>query len=281
MLPATFIGACVFLFGLVIGSFLNVCILRIPGGKSIVRPASACPKCGAAIRPYDNIPVLSWVMLGGRCRKCKARISPMYPLVELLTGLLFFACYFAFGLTPEAAKWAAFSAIMIVLVFTDLRERILPDVVNYTGFALGLAISVFTPPSDGTSLWIASHLFAYPPPAPVLSFTDAVLGAAIGSGLLWVVSEGYFRLRGREGMGLGDVKMMLMAGAFLGAKRTLLTILAGSVLGSILGIAFILARRKQSDYELPFGTFLGAAALLVVFFGTPVVHWYQSLLMAR
>ena len=281
MLPATFIGACVFLFGLVIGSFLNVCILRIPGGKSIVRPASACPKCGAAIRPYDNIPVLSWVMLGGRCRKCKARISPMYPLVELLTGLLFFACYFAFGLTPEAAKWAAFSAIMIVLVFTDLRERILPDVVNYTGLALGLAISVFTPPSDGTSLWIASHLFAYPPPAPVLSFTDAVLGAAIGSGLLWVVSEGYFRLRGREGMGLGDVKMMLMAGAFLGAKRTLLTILAGSVLGSILGIAFILARRKQSDYELPFGTFLGAAALLVVFFGTPVVHWYQSLLMAR
>jgi len=281
VLPATFIGACVFLFGLVIGSFLNVCILRIPGGKSIVRPASACPKCGAAIRPYDNIPVLSWVMLGGRCRKCKARISPMYPLVELLTGLLFFACYFAFGLTPEAAKWAAFSAIMIVLVFTDLRERILPDVVNYTGFALGLAISVFTPPSDGTSLWIASHLFAYPPPAPVLSFTDAVLGAAIGSGLLWVVSEGYFRLRGREGMGLGDVKMMLMAGAFLGAKRTLLTILAGSVLGSILGIAFILARRKQSDYELPFGTFLGAAALLVVFFGTPVVHWYQSLLMAR
>src|SRR6185437_15573125 len=158
---------------------------------------------------------------------------------------------------------------------------ILPDVVNYTGLALGLAISVFTPPSDGTSLWIASHLFAYPPPAPVLSFTDAVLGAAIGSGLLWVVSEGYFRLRGREGMGLGDVKMMLMAGAFLGAKRTLLTILAGSVLGSILGIAFILARRKQSDYELPFGTFLGAAALLVVFFGTPVVHWYQSLLMAR
>lgn len=281
MLPAAFIGVCVFLFGLAIGSFLNVCILRIPAGKSIVKPASACTKCGAAIRPYDNIPVLSWLVLGGRCRKCKARISPMYPLVELLTGLLFYACYRAFGLTPEAVKWAAFSAIMIVLVFTDLRERILPDAVNYTGFALGLAISFFTLPSDGTALWIANHLFDYPPPAPALSFVDALLGAAIGSGLLWLVSEGYFRLRGREGMGLGDVKMMLMAGAFLGTKRTLLTILAGSVLGSVLGVAFILARRKQSDYELPFGTFLGAAALLVVFFGTPVVHWYQSLLVVR
>lgn len=278
MVPATFIGVCVFLFGLVIGSFLNVCILRIPSGKSIVTPASACPKCGTPIRPYDNIPVLSWLFLGGRCRKCRARISPLYPAVELLTGLLFYACYRAFGLSPEAAKWAAFSAITIVLVFTDLRERLLPDAVNYTGFALGLAISFFTLPTDGTALWISSHLFDYPPPAPVLSFADAVLGAALGSGLLWLVSEGYFRLRGREGMGLGDVKMMLMAGAFLGIKRTLLTILTGSLLGSVLGIAFMLASRKKSDYELPFGTFLGAAALLVVFFGTPVVNWYQSLL---
>ncbi|MGA6956889.1 MAG: A24 family peptidase, partial [Candidatus Acidiferrales bacterium] len=121
----------------------------------------------------------------------------------------------------------------------------------------------------------------FPPPAPVLSFVDAVLGAAVGGGLLWLVSEAYFRLRGREGMGLGDVKMMLMAGAFLGAKRTLLTILAGSLLGSVLGVAVILASRKDADYELPFGTFLGAGALLVVFFGTPLVNWYSSLLMVR
>jgi leader peptidase (prepilin peptidase)/N-methyltransferase len=165
-----------------------------------------------------------------------------------------------------------------VLVFTDLRERILPDVVNFTGLAIGLAISLFTRPTDGTAEWLSNHIFAFPPPAPALSFADAVLGAAIGSGLLWLVSEAYFRVRGREGMGLGDVKMMLMAGAFLGAKRALLTIFAGSVLGSILGLAFILARRKRTDYELPFGTFLGMAALLVVFFGTPVVNWYQSLL---
>ncbi|HXO04376.1 MAG TPA: prepilin peptidase [Candidatus Sulfotelmatobacter sp.] len=279
--PELFIGIFVFLFGLIIGSFLNVCILRIPGGKSIVMPASACPKCAAPIRPYDNIPVISYLILGGKCRACKTPISPMYPLVESLTGLLFLACYLAFGLTVETLKWAVFSAIMIVLVFTDLRERLLPDVVNYTGLALGLALSFFIKPTDGTALWIANHIFDFPPPAPVLSFADAIFGAAFGSSLLWLVSEAYFRLRGREGMGLGDVKMMLMAGAFLGTKRTLLTILAGSLLGSILGVAVILARRKEADYELPFGTFLGMAALLVVFFGTPVVNWYQSLLMVR
>ncbi|MGH9684734.1 MAG: prepilin peptidase [Candidatus Acidiferrales bacterium] len=281
MAPEALISVLVFLFGLIIGSFLNVCILRIPSGKSIVLPASACPKCGRAIRAYDNIPVISYLLLGGKCRGCKTKISSMYPLVELLTALLFLGCYQLFGLSTEALKWAIFSAIMVVLVFTDLRERLLPDKVNYTGFVMGLVVSFFTLPSDGTALWLSGKFFAYPPPPPVISFVDALLGAALGSGLLWAVSEGYFRLRGREGMGLGDVKMMLMAGAFLGVKRTLLTILAGSVLGSVLGIAFILARRKESDYELPFGSFLGVAALLVVFFGTPVVNWYQSLFMVR
>jgi leader peptidase (prepilin peptidase)/N-methyltransferase len=278
---STFIGVFVFLFGLIIGSFLNVCILRIPSGKSIVLPASACPKCGEPIRPYDNIPVLSYLLLSGKCRGCKTKISWMYPLVELLTGLLFLGCFYAFGISFETGKWAAFSAIMVVLVFTDLRERILPDVVNFTGLAIGLLFSLFSKPTDGTALWIANHLFDYPPPTPVLSLVDAILGGAVGGGLLWLVSEAYFKLRGREGMGLGDVKMMLMAGAFLGAKRTLLTILAGSLLGSVLGVAIILARRKDADYELPFGTFLGAGALLVVFFGTPLVNWYQSLLMVR
>jgi leader peptidase (prepilin peptidase) / N-methyltransferase len=270
-----------FMLGLAIGSFLNVCILRIPERKSIVRPASACPKCGAAIRPCDNIPVVSYLLLGGKCRGCKKRISPMYPLVELLTAFLFLGCWLAFGPTAEALKWAAFSALMIVLVFTDLRERILPDVVNYTGLAIGLTISLFTLPTDGVAVWLLNKLSSFPPPIPVLSLIDAMLGAALGSSLLWIVSEAYFRLRGREGMGLGDVKMMLMAGAFLGVKRTLLTIFAGSLLGSLLGLAFILARRKDSNYELPFGSFLGMAALLVVFFGTPVVNWYQSLLMVR
>ena len=205
----------------------------------------------------------------------------MYPVVELLTGALFFGCYYAFGLSVEALKWAIFSALLIVLVFTDMRERILPDVVNYSGFAAGLILSLFTRPADGTALWIARRIFDFPPPGPAISLADALLGAAFGSGLLWLVAELYFRLRGREGMGLGDVKMMLMVGAFLGLKRTLLTILAGSVLGSVLGIAFMMAKRKDSDYELPFGTFLGMAAVLVMFFGTPLVNWYLSLMAFR
>jgi len=281
VIPELAIDVFVFCFGLVIGSFLNVCILRIPAQKSIVLPSSACPKCGAKIRPYDNIPVLSWLLLRGKCRDCKTPISPMYPLVEFLTGFLFWGCYRAFGLSAEALKWAAFSAIVIVLVFTDLRERILPDVVNFTGFAIGVAFSLAIKPDDGTTGWIASRVLHFPAPARLVSLADALLGAAIGAGLLWAVSELYFRLRGREGMGMGDVKMMLMAGAFLGAKRTLLTIFAGSLLGSVLGIAFILSRRKDSNYELPFGAFLGMAALLVAFFGTPVVNWYQSILMGR
>jgi leader peptidase (prepilin peptidase)/N-methyltransferase len=275
------IGLFAALFGLIIGSFLNVCIVRIPGRKSVVMPSSACPNCGAAIRPWDNIPVVSWLLLRGKCRGCRTKISAMYPVVEMLTALLFWACYCTFGMTTEALKWSIFSALMIVLVFTDLRERILPNLVTYSGFAAGLLLSLVTKPSDGTALWLANRMFAFPPPLPVISLGDALCGAAFGSGLLWLVAEAYFRLRGREGMGLGDVKMMLMAGAFLGLKRTLLTILAGSVLGSVLGLAFMLARRKESDYELPFGSFLGMAAVLVMFFGTPVVNWYVSLMMVR
>jgi len=221
------------------------------------------------------------LLLAGKCRACKATISWIYPVVELLTAALFWGCYYAFGLTTEALKWAVFSALMVVLVFTDIRERILPDVVNFGGFGAALVLSLVTKPSDGIALWIANRIFDFPPPVPVLSLADALLGAAFGSGLLWLVAEAYFRLRGREGMGLGDVKMMLMAGAFLGLKRTLLTILAGSVIGSVLGLAFMLAKRKGSDYELPFGTFLGMAAVLVMFFGTPVVNWYLSLVRVR
>lgn len=281
MLPAQTIAIFVFLFGLIIGSFLNVCISRLPAGKSVVRPRSRCPKCGKHIKPYDNIPVLSYFFLAGKCRNCKARISPVYPAVELLTGLLFFACYLMFGDSILTLKWVAFSAILVVLIFTDWRERILPDAVNFTGLGIALILSFFVRPEDGTAAWLANRIFDFPPPAPVISFSDALIGAAVGSGLLWLVGEAYFRLRGREGMGFGDVKMMLMAGAFLGLRRTILTILAGSLLGAILGSIFILASRKGSTYELPFGTFLGAAALLVVFFGTPVVTWYQSLFMIR
>jgi leader peptidase (prepilin peptidase)/N-methyltransferase len=225
---------------------------------------------------------VSWLLLGGRCRACKTRIPVRYPLVELLTAVIFWGCYRLFGMTPEAVKWAAFSSLMIILVFTDLHLRILPDKVNYTGLALGLALTQVTRPADGMSVLIASQIFDRLPSERILSLADAVLGAAVGGGLLWLVSELYFWMRQREGMGLGDVKMMLMAGAFLGARRTVLTILAGSLLGSALGMAFIVARRKNvSTYELPFGSFLGVAALAVVFFGTPLMNWYHSLTLFR
>jgi leader peptidase (prepilin peptidase)/N-methyltransferase len=271
----------VFLFGLVIGSFLNVCILRIPADKSIVTPSSSCPQCGKHIAPYDNIPVLSWLILGGKCRSCKTPISAMYPVVELLNGFLFFACYMTFGLTVEALKWAVFAAILVVLTITDLRERILPDEVNFFGLIAGLLFSFFTKSLDGTAHWISARWFDFPPPQAALSFADAAIGALAGSGLLWLVAEGYFRIRGREGMGLGDVKMMAAVGAFLGLKRTMMTVLLGSLLGSVIGIFLIAVSKKGRDYELPFGTFLGAGALLVVFFGTPALHWYEALLAGR
>lgn len=275
------IALAAFLAGLIEGSFLNVCIVRIPAGESIVRPASKCPKCGKGVRPYDNVPVLGWLWLGGKCRDCKAAISPLYPIVELLTGLLFLACYLIFGLTIVAVKWAVLASLLVVLTATDIRERILPDKVNLTGAILGIVLSAIVPPGDGSAMWLASKLFDFPPPRAAIGVVDGLLGAAAGAGLLWIVGEGYFRLRGREGMGLGDVKMMGMVGIFLGVKRTLLTVLFGSLLGSVIGIAVILATRKRSDYELPFGAFLAAGALLVVYFGTPALNWYQSLLGAR
>ncbi|HUK30319.1 MAG TPA: prepilin peptidase [Candidatus Acidoferrum sp.] len=277
----TVIGAAAFLIGLLIGSFLNVCILRIPKGESIVNPPSHCPKCNKPIKPYDNIPVLSWLILGGKCRNCKTRISAMYPAIELLTGVLFLLCYRIFGLTLDGAKWAIFCALIIVLIATDIRERILPNLVNLAGFVIGLVISLFTLPTDGAALWLSNHLFDFPPPRSAISVVDALVGSFAGAGLLWIVGEGYFRLRGKEGMGLGDVKMMGMVGVFLGLKRTLLTVLAGSLLGSVIGIIIVLATRKGRDYELPFGAFLGAGALLTVFFGSPLLAWYQSLLGPR
>jgi leader peptidase (prepilin peptidase) / N-methyltransferase len=279
--PELILGAFVFVFGLIIGSFLNVCILRIPQGKSIVLPPSACPKCGDHIRPYDNIPVVSYLILGGKCRNCKTPISAMYPTVEFLTGVLFAGCFWAFGFTTDTLKWAIFSAIMIVLVFTDLRERMLPDVVNFVGFGIAIVLSLFSRTSDGTALWLTEVFMLHPPPHRLLPLLDALLGAAAGGGLLWIVMELYFRLRHRDGMGFGDVKMMFMVGAFLGARGTLLTIFAGSLLGTLLGMAFMVARNKTRDYELPFGTFLGMAALLVVFFGAHFVNWYQSLMIPR
>jgi leader peptidase (prepilin peptidase) / N-methyltransferase len=286
--------ACLFfLFGIVIGSFLNVCIARIPEGVSIIAPASRCPRCETPIKPYDNVPVFGWLWLRGKCRSCKFPISPMYPTVELLTGLLFVACYLEFGVTQTAVKWLMFTCLIIILTITDLRVRMLPDLVNWPGMVAGLFLSTVVPPDDGTALWLSVNLFHRVPPIYIAGLLDGVLGATFGSFLLWGVAALYKVVRQREGMGMGDVKMMAMVGAFLGLRGTFLTILLGTLLGSLVGGAIIvglyavgwqlaLAERASrrnlgtvnalrwtiaSQYQLPLGTFLGFAALLIVYLG--------------
>lgn len=288
-----------FLFGIVIGSFLNVCISRIPEGLSIVAPGSRCPRCKTPIKPYDNVPILGWLWLRGKCRSCALPISPMYPLIELTTGLLFVACYLSFGLTVETFKWIVFVCLIIVLTITDLRVRLLPDAINGPGFIAGLIFAWFVPPGDGTAILLNVRLFHGAIPEGALGILDAILGAAFGSLFLWGAAALYKVVRGREGMGFGDVKMMAMVGAFLGLRGSFITILLGTLLGSILGLALIivlyaigwkrrLAERASrrglgkiaslrwaiaSQYQLPLGTFLGIGALVVVFlFSSPLIN---------
>jgi len=280
-----------FLFGIVIGSFLNVCITRIPEEVSIISPGSRCPRCSTPIKAYDNVPVFAWLWLRGKCRACGARISAMYPLVELLTGLLFVACYLEFGISRATVKWLFFICLIIVLTITDLRVRLLPDLITWPGFAAGVLFSAFVPPNDGTAFLLSLRLFHGLPPERFMGVIEALLGAAFGSLMLWGAAAIYKLVRGREGMGLGDVKMMAMAGAFLGVRNAFLMILLGTLLGSVVGIVVIafmhtsgavlkLAERASrrglgtvsrlrwqiaSQYHLPLGTFLGIAALIVVF----------------
>ena len=282
--------AAFFLFGLVVGSFLNVCITRIPEGTSIVSPRSRCPHCANRIKPYDNVPIISWLLLGGKCRNCQAPISPMYPAVELVTALLFVACYLCFGLSLIGLKWIFFSCIVVVLVVTDFRERILPDVVNWFGVGLGLVFAAYVPPVDGVATLLLQRYIELP--RWTSGILDAILGAIFCGGLLWFTGWLYKVIRHRDGMGFGDVKMMFMVGTFFGLRGAFLTILLGTLLGTVVGLAVIgvlfasgwkksLAQRASkmglggvssirwaiaSRYQLPLGSFLGVAALLVTFF---------------
>ncbi len=253
-------------FGLLIGSFLNVCIVRLPKDESVVTPRSHCPKCGHMIAWYENIPLFSFLFLRGKCRGCATPISWLYFTIELMNGLLFLGLALMFGPTMEFLKYAVFGALMLALVVTDFRDRILPDELTLAGLILGVGFSLVSEIGDGTALRITQHLGAWP--APMVSAMDSLLGAAAGAGALWLVREGYYLWRGIEGMGFGDLKLMAAVGAFLGLKLTLLTILLGALSGSILGGAFIvLARDRDTAYELPFGTFLGVAAMFGALWG--------------
>lgn len=269
----------VFLFvvGLCVGSFLNVCIHRLPKGESVVRPRSRCPRCQHPIAAYDNIPLLSYLVLRGRCRHCAAAISPLYPLVEVLTGGVLLLAYQRFGLSAPALKATVLAAGLLVLIFTDLRDRLLPDRVTFPGVAAGLLFAFWVPVEDGTAALLLRLVGNSTLSSILLSVTDALLGGLLGAGLLFVLGEVWYRLRRVEAMGLGDVKMMAMVGLFFGVKLTVLTLLLGSLLGSLVGGAFILLAKKDSRYELPLGSFLGVGALVALYAGRELLAGYLNL----
>ena len=245
-------GVWVVALGAAVGSFLNVCIYRLPRGESVVSPPSHCPSCCRRLKWFENVPVLGWLIVGGRCRGCRTAVSPTYPIVESLTALVFFFQYASLGWQPLLAVRLAFAGAMVVLCVIDLNHRILPNAITLPGILLGLMASVFLEPG----------------------WRDSLIGVVAGGGLLWLVGEIYFWLRGEEGMGMGDVKMLAMVGAFLGWQGMLVTLLLASLGGSLVGGLLIASRRRNLKYALPFGSFLAVGALLTTQVGRALISWY-------
>jgi leader peptidase (prepilin peptidase)/N-methyltransferase len=243
------------LLGLAVGSFLNVCIHRIPRGQSLAFPGSRCPGCGYELRWFDNIPLASYAALLGRCRKCRARISIRYPLVEAATMALFVAHGMALGWTALLVPRLLFVCMLAVLFAIDLEHHLLPNVITLPGIVIGLIASAVLPPG----------------------LIDALFGVLAGGGVLWLIGEAYYRFTGHEGMGGGDVKMLAMIGAFLGWKLVLVTLVLSSVAGSIIGLAVIIVKRGGLKYALPYGTFLALGALVASLAGDRIINWYVGL----
>ncbi|MBI9077049.1 MAG: prepilin peptidase [Desulfatibacillum sp.] len=251
MLPYFF----VLVFGLVIGSFLNVCIYRIPeGGLSFNEPRSHCPHCNAQIAFYDNLPVVSYILLRGKCRACKAGIALRYPLVELASGIFAVACAINFGLTWAALVYFVLIATLLVITFIDLDHMIIPNVITLPGIPIGIAASFLLPD---------------------LTLKQSLIGVLVGGGGLFAVSELFLLIRGKEGMGMGDVKLLAMLGAFFGFKGVLFTIMAGAFVGTIVGLILIpLNRSKGLDLRIPFGPFLASGAMVYIFWGEFLITKY-------
>jgi leader peptidase (prepilin peptidase)/N-methyltransferase len=245
------------LTGLLVGSFLNVCIHRIPLGKSVVFPASHCPRCGAPIRPWDNVPVVSWLILRAKCRVCRGPISPRYPAIELANGFLWLAAARAALSPADFVAAALFSSACLVLVFIDFDHQILPDAITLPLAAAGLALAFFS---------------------PRISWRESLAGILAGAGSLWLVAFVYEKATGREGMGLGDVKMLGAIGAFTGPKGVLATILFASLAGSVVGLALLGAGGGGWKTRLPFGVFLGIAGVGAFYFAAPLWAWYRGFL---
>ena len=268
-------------FGAVIGSFLNVVIHRVPLEESIVFPNSRCASCGGAIAFYDNIPVLSWVMLGAKCRRCKERISFRYPAVELLTAALFVGVAWHTGLSAALPFDLVFVSALVALLFIDAEHMILPNVITYPGIVFAVVARIAIPYLTGTPHFddvpSLQHGALADMPIWVISLAGALIGALIGGGSLWLMGWTWEKLRGIEAMGLGDVKMMFMVGAYLGWRLTILTIFVGVLTGSVIGI-LLMARKGERNMQmlLPFGVFLGLGAVASLLFGAPLVEWYAG-----
>ena len=252
-MPFAFVCLVTFVAGLVVGSFLNVCIYRLPLGRSVVYPPSSCPACGHRIRPWHNIPVISYVLLLGRCASCGGRISPVYPAVELLNALLYAGALYRFGLTAHALIVMALASSLIVAAFIDLRHRIIPNEITYPGIPAGLLLGP-----------LAFHT----------GFLNSLLGVLVGGGLLFGISFLVSLVIRKESLGFGDVKLMAMVGGFLGWRSALLTIFIGSALGSVVGLGLIFSGRMDRRAYIPFGPFLVAGALVAVYFGSGITDWY-------
>jgi len=252
---------CAFVFGTVIGSFLNVCIYRIPAGLSVVRPASRCPKCFEPIHWYHNLPILSWILLRGRCAYCAAPVSVRYPLVEVLTGLLFALFFYRFAFHPVTLVFWLLSAILVAISFIDLDHQIIPDVISLPGILIGFLCSFAVP-------WV--------------SWQSSLLGILAGGGSLLLIALSYEFLTKREGMGLGDVKLLAMLCAFLGLRAVFPVIFIGSVLGTLVGVPLMLLKKSDGKLAIPFGPFLACGALVYGFFiqfWDPLMRWYGVALL--
>ena len=246
-----------FILGACIGSFLNVCIYRIPAGVSIVHPGSSCPRCQTMIPFYDNIPIFSYLVLRGKCRTCNLPIALRYPLVELLTGLFAFACSLTFGATVQALVVFIFIATLIVVAFIDIDHRIIPDSISLPGIPIFFLASLAV---------------------PTVTWQDSAIGILAGGGSLYAVAWGYQSLTGREGMGGGDIKLLAMIGAMIGWRGILFTLFAASAIGTLVGILTMIRSGKGMKLAIPFGPFLALGAVIYLFFGNAIILWYINLL---
>jgi leader peptidase (prepilin peptidase)/N-methyltransferase len=277
-LPDLFAYITVFIIGACIGSFLNVVIHRVPNEQSIVFPNSACPKCKNPIALYDNIPILSWLFLRAKCRRCSEPIHWRYPAVELLTAVIFVLTYWQLGFTAFLPVGLTFAAVMISLVFIDSEHMILPNVITYPLFVFALLVRLIYPIYFGSRYFsdtLYSPVSSISEPPWFASLAGAGLGALVGGGSLWLVGAAWKRFRGVDAMGLGDVKMMLGVGALLGWRLAILTIFLGAFSGAVIG-GFVVLRQKDRDLQtqIPFGIFLGIGAIISLLFGELMIAWY-------